>query len=120
MLGGFQAYVHAKHENYLSLLSLALLGVFLYGKTFFPDPTSGFFPFLAFCFGFPAIAGGIAKWRTFHRYDRHFLYGSGIAFATVASGSYFFRFSSYEILEISLLLLANSALMFVSYLGLRK
>ncbi|MDQ1343819.1 MAG: hypothetical protein QG650_539 [Patescibacteria group bacterium] len=118
-ISAFQTYLHAKYENYVSLASvLALVGL-LYFETFFPRVSEGFFPFLLFCFGFPAGVAVFAKWKTFHQFDRQFLFGSGILHVLACFAGYFFRFSAYSILEISLLSLGSSVLFFLSYLGMR-
>lgn len=119
-VSAFQFYLHAKYENYLSLASVLGLSSFLYFRAFYPEVADGFFPFFLFCFGFPLGVLGFAKWKTFHHFDRHFLFGSGILHAFSCFVGYFFRFSSYSVLEISLLSLGFSVLLFASFLGLRK
>lgn len=83
-VSSFQAYLHAKYENYLSVASVLAVAVFLYYQAFFPEAPSGFLPYTLFSFGFPAVATAIAKWKTFHRYDRHLLFAAGILFAFAA------------------------------------
>lgn len=80
-VSAFQAYLHAKYENYLSVTSVLAVSAFLYFQAFFPGPASGFFPYVAFSFGFPLAIVTVAKWKTFHAYDRHFLFASAILFA---------------------------------------
>lgn len=119
-VSAFQVYLHAKYENYLSLSSVLALSAFLYFQAFLPGVTDGFFPFFLFCFGFPVAVAAFAKWKTFHHFDRQFLYGSGIVHALACFLAYFFRFSAYSVLEISLLALGSSVLFFFSYLGMRR
>lgn len=119
-VSAFQIYLHAKYENYLSLSSVLALFAFLYFQAFFPGASEGFFPFFLFCFGFPVAVASFAKWKTFHHFDRQFLYGSGIIHAVACFIGYFFRFSAYSVLEISLLSLGSSVLFFFSYLGMRR
>ncbi len=119
-VSAFQAYLHAKYENYLSVVSVLAVSAFLYFQAFFPNPSAGFFPYALFSFGFPLAVTAVAKWKTFHSYDRHFLFASAILFVFSTFVGYFFHFSAYSVLEISLFSLAASVLFFVSYLGLRK
>lgn len=73
-VSAFQFYLHAKYENYLSLASVIAVTSFLYFRAFYPEPVDGFFPFLLFTFGFPLATIAFAKWKTFHHFDRHFLF----------------------------------------------
>ncbi|MFB0964480.1 MAG: hypothetical protein QMC36_02090 [Patescibacteria group bacterium] len=58
------------------MVSVLALSGFLYFKAFYPNAVDGFAPFFLFSFGFPIAVAAFAKWKTFHHFDRHFLYGS--------------------------------------------
>jgi hypothetical protein len=113
--------LHAKYENYLSYLCVLAIAWYVYFDAFFPSAASGFFPFFLFVFAFPGLGVLLAGSRSVPgRYGRHFLLGVAILHASAFSASYFFRFSGVSVLEISLLSLAFSILLFGSYLSLRK
>lgn len=116
----FQTYLHSKYENYLSLSSVIGIVWFLYFDAFFPYPASGFFPYALFVFALPAVFSAVAKFKTFHHFDKQFLYGASLLHAFAFFLGYFFRFSDVSVLEISVLSLGSSILLFASYVGMRR
>lgn len=120
VIGAFHLYLHAKYGNYVSYFSVLAIAWYAYFKAFAPSPDSGFFPFLVFTFGLPAVSVSLSKFaKPIGHYDRHVLSGLGILHAFLFSGSYFFRFASYSVLEISLLSLGLSIILFFSYVSVR-